>query len=90
MFTYLVIDEADNKSAPFIMSMEQIAEYVVATFPVGAAVPLRVYRLLPKQEPQRMYLDRCNVHTPAGFIPRAIEIRDRYHNIQDMFTFKTA
>lgn len=88
MFTYLLIDESNGSSA-HIMNMSEVAEYIIATFPIGSAVFIRLYRLLPGQEPQKMYLSRRCVNGNSGHpIIRAVEIRDRHNNIQDIYSFR--
>lgn len=82
---YLLIDKSDGQFAAHTMTMRQIAEYVVATFPIGAAVPVRIYRLLPNCEPQRMYLSRTTTKNMKVIL--SVDISDGYGNPCDSFSF---
>ena len=84
MCIYLFTDESCPTFTPRLMNMAEIAEYVVATYPVGACFQSRIYRLLPNKDPERMNLSRTILRN--GFILH-ISLEDRWGNLCDIFTF---
>lgn len=84
--TYLFIDESISGFSPQLMTMPEIAEYTVCTYPANTYFQSRIYRLLPDKDPERMIL--CRTVLRNGFI-RSVSLEDRWGNLCDIFTFNT-
>lgn len=84
MYNYLVINDTYHDTIPHIMTMRALAEYIRDRFPVGRSIGLRIYRILPCNDPQRMYpvrtiLGSDHVHS--------VYLTNRFGHNMDEFTF---